>query len=323
MARSDQVLNEYLHQQDEASAEEVLAELLFRHAEPLARRVILRRLREGAAREHEDLTSEVLVDLIVRLRGCRQSPEEAPIENLASYIAVTAHHACDRYFRQLQPRRHQLKNRLRYVLRAEPRFALWADDRGLLLCGLSTWQGRSAVELLELPVVPNPQSLLQKVLDGIFSAAGGPVSVDDLTTLLANAWDIRDTPDTTVEERPAPSIDPAVALDNRRRLTYLWNCILALPVAQRTALLLHLRDERGGPLLPILVATGVATVRRLADVLEMPAGELAAIWNRLPLADTEIGLRLGRVRQQVINLRAAARQRLARMESSCAGDGNQ
>jgi hypothetical protein len=39
---------------------------------------------------------------------------------------------------------------------------------------------------------------------------------------------------------------------------------------------------------------------------------LAELWNRLPLSDLEIGARLGATQRQVINLRKAARERLAR-----------
>ena len=44
----------------------------------------------------------------------------------------------------------------------------------------------------------------------------------------------------------------------------------------------------------------------------MPPEHLAEIWNELPLDDRTIAGHLGLTRQQVINLRSAARQRLAR-----------
>jgi hypothetical protein len=44
----------------------------------------------------------------------------------------------------------------------------------------------------------------------------------------------------------------------------------------------------------------------------MPAEELARMWNDLPIDDMRIATRLGIKRQQVINLRKAARARLAR-----------
>ena len=61
---------------------------------------------------------------------------------------------------------------------------------------------------------------------------------------------------------------------------------------------------------------GIATFQELAGMLGMAKEELAELWNRLPLDDNEIGARLGVERQQVINLRSAARQRLQRRMST-------
>ncbi|MFI5179332.1 MAG: hypothetical protein ACHQO8_12240, partial [Vicinamibacterales bacterium] len=58
--------------------------------------------------------------------------------------------------------------------------------------------------------------------------------------------------------------------------------------------------------------TGIATIRQIAEVLDIPALDLAALWSELPLDDTRIGARLKLTRQQVINLRKSARERLSR-----------
>ena len=50
----------------------------------------------------------------------------------------------------------------------------------------------------------------------------------------------------------------------------------------------------------------------LKAFLEMPAEEFVEVWKRLPLSDIEIAEMLGLTRQQVINLRKCARERLAR-----------
>ena len=99
------------------------------------------------------------------------------------------------------------------------------------------------------------------------------------------------------------------------RFERLWTGIAQLPPPQRAALLLHLRDDRGGPALALLPASGVASIPRIAEALEMPVDDLAELWNRLPLPDSEIGPRLRLDRQQVINLRSTARQRLARLDA--------
>jgi hypothetical protein len=80
----------------------------------------------------------------------------------------------------------------------------------------------------------------------------------------------------------------------------------------RTVLLLNLRGPDGRDVVGLLPATGVASLRDMAQALEMTVEELAELWNDLPLEDRRIALRLGITRQQVINLRASARRRLAR-----------
>jgi hypothetical protein len=59
-------------------------------------------------------------------------------------------------------------------------------------------------------------------------------------------------------------------------------------------------------------AAGVATIAQVAAVVEVPLDELAALWPDLPLDDNTIAARLGGTRQQIINLRKSARDRLAR-----------
>jgi hypothetical protein len=58
--------------------------------------------------------------------------------------------------------------------------------------------------------------------------------------------------------------------------------------------------------------TGVATVQQIAAALEFPLGHLAELWNSLPIDDERIAGLLQISRQQVINLRKAARARLGR-----------
>lgn len=101
-----------------------------------------------------------------------------------------------------------------------------------------------------------------------------------------------------------------VALDRRRRAERVWAEVTALPVRQRLALLLNLRDASGAGMLWVLPILGLATLRQIAHLLDLGEGEMAELWSRLPLEDLAIAERLGCTRQQVINLRSAARKRL-------------
>jgi hypothetical protein len=101
-------------------------------------------------------------------------------------------------------------------------------------------------------------------------------------------------------------------LASKESAEHLWREIEQLPPRQRAALLLNLREAGGGSAIPLITVTGLATSERIAELTGIPAGELASIWNQLPLDDNTIASRLGATRQQVINLRKCARERLAR-----------
>src|SRR5262249_51617412 len=99
---------------------------------------------------------------------------------------------------------------------------------------------------------------------------------------------------------------------NASLLQQLWDEVRQLPRQQRVALLLNLRDTEGRGCIALLPALGIATLRRLAEALEMSAEGLAEIWNETPLEDAKIAELLRLTRQQVINARKSARKRLAR-----------
>jgi hypothetical protein len=101
-------------------------------------------------------------------------------------------------------------------------------------------------------------------------------------------------------------------LEHREYLGRLWEEVCQLPVRQRVALLLNLCDEQGRGVVVLLPRTGTASIREIAAALEIPPLEFAAMWAGLPLDDAHIAERLGLSRQQVINLRKSARDRLCR-----------
>ena len=101
-------------------------------------------------------------------------------------------------------------------------------------------------------------------------------------------------------------------MDLRASLAHLWGEIGELPPNQRMALLLNLRDQSGDSALRLFPALGIASIRQIAGAMELDANEMALLWPRLPLDDLELAQMLQLSRQQVINLRKSARQRLAR-----------
>jgi hypothetical protein len=321
---------------DGAAADQALAALLHAQAVPLIRRVAARKLRScpGAGGSFDDdlhdITSDVLLALVSRLQSLREAPQSSPIACFEDYTAAVTYHAFSRYVRRRHPQRSRLKARLRYVLTRPGRLSLWATADGLT-CGLAVWRPRepsaqAAARLERLEAEPDRRqpwtraegtSGLTRLLGAVFEAVGGPVDFDRLVEAVAALIGGADTPRAAdaraLDSLPDRSAEPADLLLDRRRLTAgLWREIVALPLRQRAALLLNLRDPTGAGLLWVLPAGGIATVGQIARALEMPERELAELWSVLPLTDLAIAVRLGCTRQQVINLRACARKRLAR-----------
>jgi RNA polymerase sigma factor (sigma-70 family) len=331
----DPLLRGFVEAADDAEAERRLGALVEEHAAPLIRRIAARKLRTYAAgadsrpdADLEDITSDAVLALVSRLQSLREQPDRSPIGSFADYTATVTYNTFAHYLRRRYPARSRLKNRLRYALTSDRRLALWPASEGLA-CGLAAWRGRvvseAAMENLgrlaaeperwlssaRKPSVGDPAASLGPLL----LAVGGPVEFDRLVATMA-ALSPPDEASVSVDairldslpDRTSPPAD--LALDRRRQTARLWQEISALPLRQRIALLLSLRDDQGSALLWVFPLTGVAGIREIARVLDIPPLELAALWTDLPLDDLTIGARLGCPRQQVINLRSAARKRL-------------
>ena len=162
---------------------------------------------------------------------------------------------------------------------------------------------------------------LASLVSAIFRHVGSAVELDDLVGLMAEWSPFSDhvpQPETDeAEEDPFLNLsDPRsgadVELERRRYVQQLWGEIRQLNPKQRVALLLNLKDADGGDVVSVFPIAGVATLREIAEALEFQPEHLASIWNDLPLDDLSIASHLGITRQQVINLRKSARERLAR-----------
>jgi|GEM_PF-217623 len=165
-------------------------------------------------------------------------------------------------------------------------------------------------------------------LSGLFQRSARPIVFDEVVKIAAEAWHVHDPPtesiDTGNSERDDQftSSEPRVDLALEQRLFFeqVWLEVCQLPVLQRAALLLNLRDARDGGVISFLPFLGVASKEELARLLEIPNADFQKIWNELPLDDFRIAQMFGVTRQQVINLRKTARERLLRRTRKL--DGN-
>jgi RNA polymerase sigma factor (sigma-70 family) len=164
-----------------------------------------------------------------------------------------------------------------------------------------------------------------ELLSAIFAWTNEPIELDLLTSVVASWWNVTDetieidagsNSDRQTETAGAQVADtrPDAAIETERHiyLNRLWDEISQLPPRQRAALLLNLRDENGRGVVDLWMIVGIATPAAVAAVLEMTVEEFAELWSELPLDDNRIASILGLTRQQVINLRKSARERLTR-----------
>ncbi len=325
---ADSLLQSYAECADDDAAERILECLVVEHAQPAIQKIVRYKLAFQGPREAQDtqdVASEVLVELISRLRAMRGNDSSELIGAFSGYTAVAAYHACNEYLRRKYPNRHRLKTRLRYLLNNEPRLAIWEARPSEWLCGLRTWQPGGTAPAPAARVqqwretladLPHGRSLVPAdLLTKIFDRFGGPIEFDELVGIVAVIWGVDDppaAPEKAALELESGGPDPTDRLALRQWMGRLWSEVRELPPAQRAALLLNLRTGSEGAALALLPISGVATIRELADLLGFSPEEFAAIWKDLPWDDLAIAARLGVTRQQVINLRKSARERLTR-----------
>ena len=289
---------------------------------PIVRRKLHVTLRENDTSQRNqdalELVSEIRLSLVAELR--KNTTRNGGIRDISAYAATVAFNACYQHFRSRYPQLTRLRNKLRYLLNHESEFALWRDSNDRWLCGLAAWAGRAdqvgSVEAME--VADNELTEIGSgALLSMFVRSGSPLLFDELVNNIAAAHGlIRDT-EAMDELGTLPHLsDPQIRIDAvvelTSRLNALWGAVLELPTAHRKALLFNLRDNSGDNLLAALPLTGVATIRQIAEAVDMTFEQLAEIWNSLPWEDNCIAEHLGLTRQQVINLRQTARNKLLR-----------
>jgi hypothetical protein len=325
-AAADQLLNLYLRSQTDREAEPILVDIITNHAEPLIRKIVLTKISThdelGHIRvpvEAEDLCSTIKLKLLSRLRRLRSSSKTEEIESFLDYVAVASFNVCNEYFRQLNPVWLRIRNHIRYILNHDREFALW-KIRKHLVCGFAKWKNQNEVcapEILKKLVIEDScEDSIRGQLRFIFEKTSLPARFVEVVNLFVRSleagnekcsqesMDFETIPDTS------QSADKYVEL--RTFLADLWKQILDLSLKQRTALLLSLRDENGSAVLHFFPMLGIAKIKEIAATLEMVPERFATLWRDLPLEDNRIAEDLQITRQQVINLRKCARERLVR-----------
>lgn len=319
LQRNDLLLHPLITAPDDAARRVALEVIVVEHAVPVIRGVLARyRYPErGLQREDaDDIASAVTVRLVSRLRLVAESEDDA-IERLPDYVARQTFNAVYDVLRRRFPERTRLRNRLRYVLEHDRRLAAWQTGAGLVAGTPAMREKAEPKPLARLPGSPNSalhdRNRPADAVAALFAHCGHPLLFDELVTFFADLWVIRDTPHAAPDAEQADDQPSQLSrLESRQYLAALWAEICLLLPAQRTALLLNLRDVDGLNAVALFVTAGQVGIDDLSAAIGMSAERLAELWRDLPLDDLTIASMLGLSRQQVINLRRSARERLAR-----------
>jgi len=339
----DHLLLQFIEATDEEQADLWLVTLIHEHAVPIVREILGSSLRfhlnnnsTASTQDANDLFSDIITNLLSRLRNIRSDPDQGVISDFRGYIAATAYNACNLYLRQKYPRWSRLKNRLRYLLSHDATFALWTNEESGLICGFPQRRDKGAaspqrlfdkirqdpvewIQTVGLASVGVDRAQLSNLVTALFQSCGNPLKLDDLVNIVADICQEKDQPDVPFDammQLAAPTLDFEIMLEHRHMLALLWQEVCELPSRQRLALLLNFKDGRGQDLLSLLPCTRTATIEQIAKAIDFPLAEFLKLWNKLPLDDATIAGLLGATRQQVINLRKCARERLERRMSA-------
>jgi hypothetical protein len=335
---SDILLLPFLQARNDSAAEDLLTCLIHEHADPIIAKILKSKLRvslNGSHGSHDnqdalEIVSELHATLIADLRAVQKHPSQKTITSFRDYVAVKTYSACADYFRERNPNRRRLKNLLRYQLKQNPEFELWKAEDNCWYAGLSRWDGTkdtdnssapavSAGDIREkFPMIHAQDIPPAELLNAVFDRVGRAVEFDRVVTLAAEVWNISDAPFESVDkadpEQPdkQPGVGVDILLEQRLYLETLWSEVCQLPLLQRVALLLNLRDAQGGSAIFFIPYLGIASQQKIAEILGIEAQAFSKLWSDLPLDDSRIASKLDISRQQVINLRKTARERLAR-----------
>jgi DNA-directed RNA polymerase specialized sigma24 family protein len=289
---------------------------LLEQVAPVVRAILVRKsgmsLAEDDQRRDNIDALELFQDVLARLweRLVEATGPVPELRDLKGYAAATTYNVWSDYLRDKYPQRASLKNRLRYFLGHQPRYAIWENAEGELVGGHKKWQlgatmppSHRVIALREqqdrLPAGSIPRKAMERfvaddwgrLLDALFERLGGPVEIDDLVGVVAALIGLKEDRVESVDEDPGDEDEPAHELadaDGRRpdrdfelrsTLTRLWVAIRALKFDYRCAYLLNIPGpgkSRGD--IEVFVLHGVATITEIGATLALTEKHYQVLW---------------------------------------------
>lgn len=328
----------YLQSVDEARSQEELNRLVQEIAKPLIHQILHRSLRLSVTSdeyEHrlrfEDVTGDVVLRVLQRLRALKADPALHQIESFAGLVAMTTYNAIADRSRGERRQRAAFNKKIRRLFSANKELIIWKDSRNNSICGYRSWRRNEAKSLEVQRTYPTEAELFflthesvaesgrrntAEIVLFVLNKIGRPLKLNDLFNITSPFVEARTIAlNESRYEHAVPTLavqwEPLTALENRRLLERLFTEIQKLTVEQRKSLLLNMTNSYGYSIEWFLF-TRIATEEQLADLLEISVDGFRRLLSDLPMTDKEIARHLGLSPKRVANIRKAVRDRLVR-----------
>jgi RNA polymerase sigma factor (sigma-70 family) len=257
---------------------------------------------------------ELYHEVITRVWERISTGDVNDVADVRAYAATVAHNAWSDYLRDKYPRRTSLKNRLRYFIEHQPKYALWQGATGEPMCGLRAFQfgstvvpseritalrdGREKIPELRLPGRAFEQfdgTAWDTLLDALFKRLNGPIALDDLIAVTVYLVGLKEDrvesidDDEEMDEGIADSsLTPAEVAEMRSALARLWVAITKLKTDYRCAYLLNVPGPgKSRAEIEVFVINGIASIAQIGETIALDDSQFRIASAGLELEDED------------------------------------
>jgi DNA-directed RNA polymerase specialized sigma24 family protein len=311
-------------------ADSALEQLFSEHFVPVVRARVAARF-SAAIPDYKDICQEAFARLTNKLQQLRAQEDvngTATMIRTADWRAYAAKVASSCMFEHIRKQSklwRSVSGKLYYLFTKREGLAVWQAD-GQDVCGRSEWRGQNAPDRrhdnprLAAIMAGGVSGPWPRLVDAILAESGGPILFRDLVALFhryslprmeEQRSEMRDDDIRTLEDSPDRAESPEGLAYLKTITERLWKSIVGMPVGYRRALLLNLKGTDGGDI-QLMDYLKLASRADIGACVEIEAEDFNELWPKLPVDDHAIAAMFGVARQQVINWRSAARERLRR-----------
>ncbi len=323
---NDVVLLPFLSAESEIVSEECLNRLFEETVIPQIRKVLASYL-TLTFDEKEEIQSDAqtrILKVLWKLRAGKNSFVK-PINNLSAYTSTVTFNCRKDFILSKQPEWRRNDNRLRRM-RDGGELIFFTDGEGVqFVCLELQTENASEMEFDEIVSqvcrkYPNHLFLKTQILaPSILKTANGALPKNILLKAILEITDA-----VNIEEIELPEEmfeyarkDDFIAKRQKNYLRRIWDEIKTFPPNQRKVLILSLKESHRTEVVTLLLKKRIATIKEIADALEVNLEEFSEIFAKLPMSSAEIAEFLGiedgensSKEQKVDNLRSTARKLL-------------